>query len=149
MEETNAKHYVLCFDGCSKGNPGNAGAGAVIYEDNVEIWSLGVFVGEKQTNNYAEYYGLIYGLEEAVKRGIEHITVKGDSLLVIRQMKGEYQVKSENLLKLYEHTKVLEKYFKKIEFIHIYRNENKRADYLSNIGLQSSIFVKNCAKYKL
>ena len=130
--------YVLCFDGCSKGNPGKAGSGSVIYEDNVEVWSMGVFVGEKQTNNYAEYYGLIYGLEEAVKRGIECITVKGDSLLVIKQIRGEYQVKSENLLKLYQHAKVLEKHFEKIEFIHIYRNENKRADYLSNIGLLSA-----------
>lgn len=139
MEDPNTKYYVLCFDGCSKGNPGKAGAGAVIYENNVEIWSLGFFVGEKQTNNYAEYYGMICGLEEAIKLGIECITVKGDSLLVIKQMKGEYQVKSENLLKLYNHSKILEKHFKKIEFIHIYRNENKFADYLSNIGLLSNL----------
>jgi len=130
--------YLLCFDGCSKGNPGKAGAGAVIYEDNVEVWSLGIFVGTNQTNNYAEYYGLIYGLEEAIKKGIQCITVKGDSLLVIKQMRGEYQVKSENLLKLYQQAKILEKQFEKIEFIHIYRNENKRADYLSNVGLLSS-----------
>jgi ribonuclease HI len=130
--------YLLCFDGCSKGNPGRAGSGSVIYEDGIEIWSLSVFVGIKQTNNYAEYYGLIYGLEEAVKRGIEYITVKGDSLLVIKQMRGEYQVKSDNLVNCFQKAKDLEKHFKKIEFIHIYRNENKRADYLSNVGLSST-----------
>jgi ribonuclease HI len=140
MDQQNKQqsNYVLFFDGCSKGNPGRSGSGSVIYQDNVEVWSLGVFVGEKQTNNYAEYYGLIYGLEEATKRGIEHITVKGDSLLVIKQMRGEYQVKSENLLKLYQQAKTLEKQFEKIEFIHIYRNENKRADYLCNVGLLST-----------
>lgn len=130
--------YILCFDGCSKGNPGKSGAGAVIYENDCEVWSLGVFVGINQTNNYAEYCGLICGLEEAVKKGIEYITVKGDSLLVIKQMKGEYQVKSQNLQNLFQQAKDLEKNFKKIEFIHIYRNENKVADYLSNVGLLSN-----------
>lgn len=131
--------YVLFFDGCSKGNPGLAGAGAVIYEDEREIYANSAFVGEKETNNVAEYTGLIMGLEQANKLGIHHITIKGDSQLVIRQMKGEYKVKSPSILALYQRAKKLEKQFTKIEFIHIYRNENQRADMLSNEGICQNI----------
>ena len=129
------KEYLLQFDGCSKGNPGLAGAGAVIYKYNNEIWSKSLFIGNKNTNNEAEYTGLIIGLEEAVNMDIKSIHVEGDSLLVIKQMKGEYKVKSENLYKLYEKAKILEKHFTTITYNHVYRNNNKRADELSNLAL--------------
>jgi ribonuclease HI len=139
--ESNNKsnNYVMYFDGCSKGNPGKAGAGAIIYENDNEIWSSGFFVGNNQTNNYAEYCGLIHGLEEAVKRDINCLTVKGDSLLVIKQMLGQYQVKSQNLQNLFQEAKNLEKNFEKIEFIHVLRKYNTVADHLSNIGLLTNI----------
>ena len=131
--------YKLFFDGCSKGNPGLAGAGAVIYNDlNKEIWSKSSFVGKKETNNVAEYSGLILGLEEAIRiSSIKHLIVKGDSKLVIEQMKGKYKVNSPNLLQLYKKAKdlLLKGNFESIDFIHVYRNENKRADELSNLGL--------------
>ena len=134
-EEAITNDYVLFFDGCSKGNPGIAGAGAVIYENNREIFSESLFVGKKETNNVAEYTGLILGLNEAVKRNITNICVKGDSELVIKQMKGEYKVRSSSILQLFQKAKKLEKNFDKITFIHVYRNDNKRADALSNDGL--------------
>ena len=62
--------YTLFFDGCSKGNPGRAGAGAVIYKNHLEVYADSLFVGEKKTNNVAEYNGLLLGLHEAVSRGI-------------------------------------------------------------------------------
>ena len=93
--------YTLFFDGCSKGNPGKSGAGAVLYKNDIELWSQAYFVGEKQTNNYAEYMGLIIGLEEAVKKNLSSLTVKGDSLLVIKQMSGSYKVNSPNIIGLY------------------------------------------------
>lgn len=127
--------YSLYFDGCSKGNPGKAGAGAVIYKNNMEIFSISIFVGEKETNNVAEYSGLVIGLKEAVKLTIKNLEVKGDSQLVIKQMKGEYQVKASSLLKLFQEAKTLQKQFDKITFTHVYRTENKRADELSNKGL--------------
>lgn len=127
--------YLLKFDGCSKGNPGLAGSGAVIYCNNVEIWSKSVFVGKNNTNNEAEYTGLIIGLEEAAQLKINFLQVEGDSLLVIKQMKGEYKVKSEKLMKLYEKAKEYEKMINKIEYNHIYREKNIRADELSNMGL--------------
>ena len=129
------KMYLLKFDGCSKGNPGLSGAGAVIYKNGVEIWSKSIFVGKNNTNNEAEYTGLIIGLEEAVNMGIESLDVEGDSLLVIKQMRGEYKVKSEKLLSLYIKAKLYEKMIKEIEYSHVYREKNIRADELSNLGL--------------
>ena len=132
--------YVLFFDGCSKGNPGKAGAGAVLYREGLaeEIWSQAQFVGKKETNNYAEYMGLILGLEEVVARaalGVTHLLVKGDSLLVIKQMQGVYQVKAPNLIPLYQRSAGLVKQLPSVEFQHVYRVANKRADALSNEAL--------------
>jgi len=127
--------YTLNFDGCSKGNPGLAGAGAVIYHYNKEYWSGSFFVGEIFTNNHAEYTGLILGLQQAKMLGIKQLKVQGDSLLVINQMKGLYKCKSIHLLELYESAKDLETYFERIEYEHIFRNKNKRADELSNIAV--------------
>jgi len=128
--------FKLQFDGCSKGNPGLAGAGAVIYHESEELWHSSLFIGHKSTNNYAEYSGLILGLEQAVKMNIKNLIVEGDSMLVINQMLGLYQVKSQNLLEIYDRAKELEKKFDNIEFIHIYRNKNKRADELSNNAIK-------------
>lgn len=132
--------HTLFFDGCSKGNPGPAGAGAVLYLENAdgekeEIWATAAFVGAKETNNVAEYTGLVLGLAEANNRGIQNLVVKGDSKLVIEQMKGKYQVKAPNLIPLYKQAKQYSATFITIDFIHVYRNENKRADELSNQGL--------------
>jgi len=127
--------YVLFFDGCSKGNPGPAGAGAVIYHNDIEIWSDAIFVGKRETNNVAEYSGLICGLEEAVRQNIKQISVKGDSELVIKQVNGVYKVKSPAMIPLYTRVKELQKKFERIEFVHVYRDKNKRADELSNDGL--------------
>ena len=97
--------YKLNFDGCAKGNPGLAGAGAVIYHFGQEIWYDDFLVGENATNNHAEYAGLILGLQQARALNIKNIKVEGDSLLVINQMKGLYKCKSINLIGLYEKAK--------------------------------------------
>ena len=127
--------YTLFFDGCSKGNPGPAGAGAVLYEGHTEIWAKSFFVGNNSTNNVAEYTGLIIGLHAAVNKNIKELIVKGDSMLVIKQMKGEYKVHSKDMQSLYENAKSFEKSFNKIIYEHVYREYNKRADQLSNEGL--------------
>lgn len=127
--------YVLYFDGCSKGNPGEAGAGAVIYKNGVEIWNSSVYVGTKESNNVAEYNGMIMGMTEAIARDIKNLSIKGDSMLVIKQMKGEYKVRSVNLIEWYNKSKTLEKSFDTITYEHIYRKDNTRADKLSNDGI--------------
>ncbi len=141
IREQNARIYpenqfIMRFDGCSKSNPGIAGAGAVIYHDMEELWADSFFVGENSTNNHAEYAGLILGLEKAKDMNIKKLHVEGDSLLVINQMKGIYKCNSPNLIDLYERAKTLETHFNIITFNHILRNKNKRADQLSNLALE-------------
>jgi ribonuclease HI len=127
--------YEMYFDGCSKGNPGLSGAGAVIYKNGEEIWSNSYFVSDSTTNNVAEYFGLIRGLKRAIKMNIRHLIVKGDSQLIIKQMIGQYQVKSESMIELYKIAKKMEEEFENISYEHVYRKYNKRADQLSNEGI--------------
>lgn len=135
--------YKLNFDGCSKGNPGSSGAGAVLYKNGEEIWSNNFYIGENYTNNYAEYMGLIIGLTEANIRNIKHLQVEGDSLLVINHMKGIYACRSKNLIDLYEEAKRLSSMFEVIEFVHVLRHHNTRADELSNIAIQNHVYKSN------
>jgi len=128
--------YCLKFDGCSKGNPGPAGAGAVLYKNDNEIWHGSIYVGNKETNNVAEYNGLVLGLKKAYELGVTELLVMGDSELIIKQMKGEYKVKSENILEFHSKAKMLSKMFKEISFQHVYRKDNARADELANLGLE-------------
>jgi ribonuclease HI len=134
-QPTDKDSYTLFFDGCAKCNPGPAGAGAVIYKNNIEIWGDSKFVGTSETNNVAEYSALIFGLRKALKLNINKIHVKGDSKLIIEQVKGHYKCKSDNLKEYYEKAKELSKKFDKISFEHVYRDFNKRADELSNEGI--------------
>lgn len=131
-----SRNYTLYFDGCSKGNPGKAGAGYVIYKGDDEITCKSVYVGDKETNNKAEYTGLYEGLIYAVENNIVCLDVKGDSNLVIKQIKGEYKVKSENIQTIYKNTKELCSQFEQITFEHVYRKDNKRADELANRALE-------------
>ncbi len=128
--------FLLRFDGCSKGNPGISGAGAVIYHNEKEIWSGSKFIGYNESNNFAEYSGLILGLKKAFKFGIKELDVEGDSMVVIKQMNGEFKVNSMNLIELNKIANDLKNNFEKITFKHIYRENNTRADELSNYALK-------------
>jgi ribonuclease HI len=127
--------YVLNFDGCSKGNPGPAGIGAVISKLGSEEWCGCQFIGKK-TNNQSEYSALILGLNEAISRNIKQLQVYGDSLLVINQVTGQFKVKNVLLQDLYKEAMDLIAKFDYIEFKHVYRQFNKRADQLSNLALE-------------
>jgi ribonuclease HI len=129
---TNRK-YVLYFDGGSTGNPGPSGSGSVLYEDDVEIWADSHYVGDMETNNTAEYTGLIRGLKEAVERNIDKLVVKGDSLLIIKQMRGEYRARTEHIKALNAYAKEIEAHFHEVKYFHVPRTLNKRADELSRI----------------
>jgi RecQ family ATP-dependent DNA helicase len=134
-ESEDEDKYTLYFDGASKGNPGIAGAGAVIYDSNKkELWSSSIFVGINETNNTAEYNGLIMGLTQAVEMKINNLIVKGDSELIVKQMKEEYKVSAANLKYLYNNAKKLEKQITNICYKHIYREKNTVADRLANEG---------------
>jgi len=128
--------YILNFDGCSKGNPGPAGIGAVILKLGKEEWCGCQYIGKK-TNNQSEYSALIFGLKEALSRNITQLVVFGDSLLVINQVTGQYKVKNVLLQDLYNETMDLISKFDYIELSHVYRKFNKRADQLSNMALET------------
>lgn len=124
--------YTITFDGASRGNPGHSGAGFVIW-NNDEIFYEGYqYLGEKNTNNYAEYCGLIIALEKCISCNIKNIVVKGDSNLVIKQINKEYAINSDNLKPLYNKVLDLLYEFNSFEFLHIYRDKNKKADQLAN-----------------
>ena len=135
--------YKMQFDGCSKKNPGLAGAGAVIYKYGKEIWSGKLFVGTNATNNCAEYSGLILGLQEAIELNIKTLHVEGDSLLVINQMTGKYKCNSPNLIELHKKAIELIAKFDNINFVHIFRNKNVRADELSNDAVVDYLTTNN------
>jgi ribonuclease HI len=124
--------YTLFFDGASRGNPGKAAAGAVLYgSDKTIVGEVSTYLGVK-TNNQAEYIALVLGLQKAITLGIKNIHVYGDSLLVIKQMKGEYKVKNAKLLVYYKNATTLAKSFESISFTHVQRHLNAVADKLAN-----------------
>lgn len=125
-------HYTLMFDGGSRGNPGLCGSGFVIYKDEISMWQGCKKVSDKNTNNFAEYMGLILGLAFAIDKGIEYLHVKGDSLLVINQLLGKWKVNSKNIEPLFKQAKKLVSTFKVITFNHVKREQNKVADMLAN-----------------
>jgi len=132
--------FLLQFDGGSRGNPGIGGSGSVLYQRVLnqpaeEIWSDFYYLGPYCTNNQAEYTGLLRGLEEVVRRGIQRLHVQGDSLLVIRQMQGKYQCRATILQELYQQCLVFTQHIPFITFEHIPRSLNVRADMLSNQGM--------------
>ena len=129
--------YSLYFDGASRSNPGPASYGGVIYdENNNEIATYKKYIG-KHTNNVAEYLGCFHGVQACIQEGIKNVTIYGDSKLVIEQISGRWKVKSDNIRPIYnEIKKVLDsKPFEHIEFKHVKRNKNKRADQLANQAL--------------
>ncbi len=128
------KKAKLFVDGASRGNPGPAGYGYILETESQTFEGYG-YLGIT-TNNVAEYKALIEGLKKAVEIGIEEIEIYSDSLLVVKQIKGEYKVKKKHLLSLFEEAKKLLQKFKKISIFHIERHKNRQADTLANMGIE-------------
>ena len=122
-------------DGASRGNPGKAGAGFVIFnEQNDEIATGSKYLGQC-TNNVAEYQALIFGLKEAGKIGNRQISIFLDSQLIVRQIQGKYKVKNVGLKPLFAEVRRLLAQFDSFQVSHVPRNLNKRADELANQGI--------------
>ncbi len=131
----------IYVDGAARGNPGPAGAGVVIMDDNGIVIDEGsCYLGER-TNNQAEYAALIVGLSKARSINPESVTIFSDSQLLVKQMRGEFRVKNEKLRPLFEEAVSILDSLSKVEFVHIPRNENKRADKLANAGIDSNAQV--------
>jgi ribonuclease HI len=126
------------FDGGSRGNPGLAGWGAYIVDDDGTVLAelsgaLGV-----ATNNVAEYHGLIAALQWAADHDVTALSVKGDSLLLVEQMRGNYKVKNEGLKPLHMKARMLVMQIGNVSFAHVPREKNKDADRLSNVGMDAN-----------
>jgi ribonuclease HI len=122
-------------DGGSRGNPGPAGAGVVIRDEGGRlIYEAGYFLG-RQTNNEAEYHALIRALERAGRRGNDAVAIHSDSELLVRQLTGDYQVKSARLAPLYHQVQVLLVRTARWSVRHVRREQNTRADELANLAM--------------
>lgn len=131
------KSIEIFVDGASRGNPGPSGIGIVFFDDKKNIVKkLFKFIGNT-TNNIAEYTALIYGLQEALIDRYENVTVRSDSELMTKQLRGEYRVKNENLRPYYEQFLHLSRGFNKIEVVTIDRKDNDAADKLANKAVDS------------
>jgi len=127
----NLDKLILYTDGASLGNPGRAGVGVIVYNQNRDvIKKVTEFIGIT-TNNVAEYMALIYALEEALYLRAKELSCFLDSELLVKQLKGSYKVKDSKLKLLYYQVKHLESFFEKINFNHIGRDGNKEADKLA------------------
>jgi ribonuclease HI len=130
--------YQANVDGGSRGNPGPAAYGVVVRDPRGEIVArLKKYIG-KNTNNVAEYFGLIAALDYAQNHGIRSLRVESDSELMVKQMRGQYKVKSEELKPLFERAKKMSQTFEAFRINHVYREQNKEADALVNQALDET-----------
>lgn len=129
---------ILYSDGASRGNPGLAGAGAVLLDaDGRVIAELTKFLGVT-TNNVAEYEGFIIGLEEAKRRGVDDLDARMDSMLVVEQMRGRWKIKHPNMKPLALKAGALFATFPARTIAHVPREENAIADALSNRAIDEA-----------
>lgn len=124
-------------DGASRGNPGKAGTGVVIYDGSTIIEQKSAFLGNK-TNNEAEYMAVISALEILQKHNIKKANLFSDSQFLVKQLKQEYKVKAEKIKPLYNKVQELLKSLE-ITFNWVPRSENTVADSLANKGIDANI----------
>jgi ribonuclease HI len=130
--------WLVMVDGAARGNPGQAGCGAAIYDENgVVVKELSRYLG-RATNNVAEYEGLLMGLEAVLDLGRKNVIVQSDSELLVRQLNGQYRVKDEKLKVLFERVMALLRQFDSYRIIHVRRELNKLADRLANQGIDNA-----------
>ena len=131
-------HIAHC-DGGSRGNPGPSGYGAVIEDAEGRVVArLSEYLG-KQTNNYAEYSGLLAVLAWALEHGAGRLRVVSDSELMVKQMKGQYKVASPTLRPLWEEAKRRAARLDRFEMRHTLRGGNQEADRLANEAMDKGM----------
>jgi len=124
--------FTAHCDGGSRGNPGPSGYGAVVEDAQGRVVAeLSEFLGN-QTNNYAEYHGMLAVLAWAVEHGAKRLCVISDSELMVKQMQGKYKVNSPGLRPLWEEARKLSRRLERFEMRHTLRGGNKEADRLAN-----------------
>ncbi|GMH36085.1 hypothetical protein BSKO_03953 [Bryopsis sp. KO-2023] len=136
-KEVSSPLYKLFFDGGARGNPGPGGAGACLSGPrNKRIWE-GSFYQGHCTNNQAEYQGLVEGMKAAKAAGVKRLNVYGDSKLAIQQLQGNWKVKNAGLKPKFDEARSLAKNFDVVEYQHVYRDANGKADALANKAMDN------------
>lgn len=131
--------YTAHCDGGSRGNPGPSGYGAVVEDpDGQVVARLSEFLGH-QTNNFAEYKGLLSVLVWARHNGVRQLRVVSDSELMVKQIKGQYKVASPLLRPLWEEARRLSREFNRFEISHTLRGGNQEADRLANEAMDKGM----------
>ncbi len=132
-------HLIAYSDGGARGNPGPAGYGVVIKDEGgKKIAELSEYLGH-QTNNFAEYQGLIAALEYAIEHGYKALKVISDSELLVRQIKGIYKVKNSVLKDLHARAKELIAKLEWFSIEHVLRGKNSEADQLANDAMDKGM----------
>jgi ribonuclease HI len=127
--------HIANIDGASRGNPGPASYALILKDGSGKVvFQLGKKLG-RQTNNVAEYYALLSALDYSVSHGIKRLRVRSDSELLVRQMKGQYRVKSADLKPLHERASKLARQLEYFVIEHVPREMNREADALANQAL--------------
>ena len=135
MDAVNA---IIYADGASRGNPGPASIGAVVYDDSGrELHTVSRRIG-RTTNNEAEYRAAIAALEAALALGVRDVELRMDSELVVRQLDSRYKVRNPSLRRLFGRVKDLQVRFASFQVNHVRREANRRADQLANQALDRS-----------
>jgi ribonuclease HI len=129
---------ILNVDGASRGNPGPAAIGVTIKDENNRlIETISTCIGST-TNNQAEYQALITGLKKAISLGAREVTVKSDSELMVKQLQGSYRVKNAGLKPLYTEVVKLAYTLASFQINSIPREQNREADRLANLALDTA-----------
>lgn len=126
---------IIHVDGGSRGNPGPAGAGVVICDESGRRLHEGAYFLQRQTNNEAEYHALIRALERAARLGPAPVMIRSDSELLVRQLTGDYRVKSQRLAPLVRKVQLLLLRIPRWSIEHVPRELNRRADELANLAM--------------
>ena len=132
--------HTLYFDGAYRRQLGKAARGIIILSPSKEvIMKKGTTLKDAHSNNEAEYFTLIFGLNECIKLGIQRLSIKGDALLVVRQIQGIWACKNSKLFEMIKQAKSLMKKFEVVQIQHVARIHNKEADLLANEQLEVHI----------
>jgi ribonuclease HI len=144
-DETDQPCLIANIDGGARGNPGPAGYGVVLQDESgKKVDALHEYLGA-QTNNFAEYSGLVAALEYAIGHGYRTLKVRSDSELLVKQIKGEYKVRSEALLDIYREAKDLIRKLNSFHIQHVYREQNREADRLANLAMDQGTGKRRAA----
>lgn len=130
-----ANGATIYTDGASRGNPGPAGVGYYVIDENGnEVKRGGEFIGFA-SSRVAEYYGLKEACEQAISLGYKSVRFVSDNLMMVNQMNGIYAIKNKDLIPIYNDIQELLKQFEAVAFVHVRREYNKEADEQANLAI--------------